>query len=84
MRTAPSLQPTTRPVINHLVAVVADQFQFVAVALFRLLAFDRRDDAPRSSAGANHIFVGDTQQIPLLDRQLDVHRRHLLHRLDHF
>jgi len=54
------------------------------VALGLLLLLDGRHDAPRGAAGTDDVLVGDGQQVALLDRELNVKPRNLLHRLHHF
>lgn len=68
----------------YLIAIVADEFKFVLGSLVLLFLFDGRDNAPRGSTCANHIFVGHAQQVSFFHRQFHVHRCHLLHRLHHF
>lgn len=78
------LDEKTRLWEAYLTAVVADEFEFVFGTLVLLFLLNGGNDAPRSTASAYHVLVGDAEQVPLLDRQFNVHRGHLLHGLDHF
>lgn len=63
--------------------VILNQRDLLLVALGLLLLLDGRDDAPRGTAGADDVLVGDREQVPLLDGQLLVRGRDGLHVLDH-
>lgn len=66
-----------------LLAVLLDQGNLALVALGLLLLLDRGDDTPRGTAGTNDVLVGDGQEIPLLNGELNVGRGNDLHVLDH-
>ena len=67
-----------------LLAVLLDKGDLLLVALGLLLLLDRGDDAPRRTAGADDVLVGDRQEIPLLDGELLVCGGNILHVLHHF
>jgi hypothetical protein len=67
----------------NLLAVFLDEADLGRVALGLLLLLNRGDDSPRRTASANYIFVGDRQEIPLLDAQITVLGGDDLHVLDH-
>ena len=67
-------------------AVVADEDDVVVVLAGLLLLLDGGDDAPCGAEGADHVLVGDGEEVPLLHRQLRRRSRphhQLLHELDH-
>jgi len=66
-----------------LLAVLLDQTDLGGVALGLLLLLDRGDDSPRRTAGTDDVFVGDGEQIPLLDSQIAVLGGNNLHVLNH-
>ena len=66
-----------------LLTVLLDQADLGLVALALLLLLDGGDDAPRGTASANDVLVGDGQKVPLLDGQLLVGGGDSLHVLDH-
>lgn len=66
-----------------LLAVLLDQGNLALVALGLLLLLDRGNNAPRGTAGTNDVLVGDGQEIPLLNGELNVGRGNDLHVLDH-
>lgn len=66
-----------------LLAVLLDQSDLALVALGLFLLLDRSDDSPRSTAGTNDVLVGDGQEIPLFNGELDVVRGNDLHVLNH-
>lgn len=68
----------------NLLSVVSDHLDLSFVALGLLLLLNGRDDPPRCSARTNHILVGDRKEIALLDGELLVGRRDMLHVFDHF
>ncbi|KAL0700998.1 hypothetical protein Bca4012_057120 [Brassica carinata] len=53
-------------------SVVLDRRDVVVVAAALLLLLDRRDDAPRGTASADHVLVSDGEEIALLDGELAV------------
>ena len=66
-----------------LLTVLLDKGDLGLVALALLLLLDGGDDAPRGTASANDVLVGDGQKVPLLDGQLLVGGGDSLHVLDH-
>lgn len=54
----------------NLLAVVADDGDVLLGALGFLLLLDGRNNAPRGTAGANHVLVGDREEIALVDSEL--------------
>lgn len=54
----------------NLLAVVADDGDVLLGALGFLLLLDGRNNAPRGTAGANHVLVGDGEEIALVDSEL--------------
>lgn len=66
-----------------LLAVLLDQGNLALVALGLLLLLDRGNNAPRGTAGTNDVLVGDGQEIPLLNGELNIGRGNDLHVLDH-
>lgn len=66
-----------------LLAVLLDQSDLGLVAFGFLLLFNRGDDSPRGTAGTNDVLVGDRQEIPLLNSELNIGRGNNLHVLNH-
>lgn len=62
-----------------LVAVVADGGDVLVGALGLLLLLDRRNDAPAGAAGADHVLVGNREEVALVDGELTAQLGHLLH-----
>ena len=60
-------------------AVLLDGGHVLVGALGLLLLLDRGDDAPRGTAGANNVLVGNRQQVALVDRELAADLGNLLH-----
>jgi hypothetical protein len=54
----------------NLLAVVADDGDVLLGALGFLLLLDGRNNAPGSTAGANHVLVGDGEEIAFVDSEL--------------
>jgi hypothetical protein len=52
-----------------LLAVLADGSDVLVGALGLLLLLDGGDDAPRSSAGADNVLVGNREKVALIDAQ---------------
>mmetsp|Transcript_54807 Transcript_54807/g.174130 ORF Transcript_54807/g.174130 Transcript_54807/m.174130 type:complete len:266 (+) Transcript_54807:336-1133(+) len=69
----------------NLCAVLLDKLDVLVVALGLLLLLDGGDDAPGRAAGADHVLVGDGEEVALLDVELLVagHLGHGLHVLLH-
>ena len=53
-----------------LLPVTLDHGNLSFVALGLLLLLDGGDDAPRSTAGTDHVLVGDGQKVALIDGEL--------------
>jgi len=51
----------------NLLTIVTDGTNMLVRALRFLLLLDGRDDAPRSTSGADHVFVGDREQVSFVD-----------------
>ena len=66
-----------------LLAIVLDEGNLRVVALGLLLLFDRGDNSPGGTPGADDVLVGDRQEIPLFDREFLVGRGDVLHVLHH-
>ena len=64
-------------------SVLLDLLDVGGVALGLLLLLDGRDDPPGSTAGTDDVLVGDREQVPLLDGELNVELGNGLHGLDH-
>lgn len=60
-----------------LLAVVTDDANMLIRALGLLFLLDAGDDAPGSTARANHVLVGNREEVALIDRKLaaDLSRR---------
>ena len=54
----------------NLLAVVANDSDVLVRALGLLFLLDAGDDAPRSTAGADHVLVGHREQVALVDSEL--------------
>lgn len=67
-----------------LLAVLLDEGDLGLVALGLFFLFNGGDDSPRRTAGTDDVLVGNREEIPLLNRELDVGRGDNLHVLDHF
>lgn len=67
----------------HLVPVVLDPARVVVVPFRVFLLLDGREDPPRGPAGADHVLVADGEEVPLLNRELHVEIRDILHRIHH-
>ena len=66
-----------------LLAVLLDESHLLLVALALLLLLDGGDDAPRSTASANDVLVGDGEKVALLHGEIAILRGDDLHILDH-
>ena len=53
-----------------LLTVVADDANVLVHTLSLLLLLDARDDAPRSTTGADYVLVGHGEQVTLVDGKL--------------
>lgn len=67
-----------------LLTVLLDESDLGLVALGLFFLLDGGDDSPRGTTGTDDVLVGNGEEIPLLDRELDVGRGNNLHVLDHF
>ncbi len=67
-----------------LLAVLLDGGDVLVGALGLLLLLNGGDDAPRGTAGADNILVGDAEQVALVDGELATNLGNLLHVGDHF
>ena len=66
-----------------LVAVLLDGGDVLLGALGLLLLLDGGDDAPRGTAGANNVLVGDAEEVELVNGELAAELGDLLHVGDH-
>lgn len=66
-----------------LAAVLLDGGDVLVRALGLLLLLNRRDNAPRGTAGTNDVLIGDREKVTLLDSELLVGKGNGLHLLDH-
>ena len=66
-----------------LVAVLLDGGDVLVGALGLLLLLDGGNDAPRGTAGADDVLVGNAEEVALIDGQLTANLSHLLHVGDH-
>nr|GLL39222.1 Os04g0462550 [Ipomoea trifida] len=72
--------------VEELEDAVADRGDVVVVAAALLLLLDGGDDTPGGTASADHVLVGDGEEVALLNRQLlgaVCGRHNLLHELHH-
>ena len=67
----------------NLLAVLLDEGDLGLVALGLFFLLDGGDDSPRRTASTNDVLVGNREEIPLLNRKLNVGRGNDLHVLDH-
>ena len=66
LQVSPSMQCT------HLLSVGPDELELVLGGLVLLLLLDGGDDPPGGPARADHVLVGDREQVPLLHGELHV------------
>ena len=64
-------------------AVLLDGSDVLVGALGLFLLLDRGDDAPRGTAGADDVLVGDAEKVALVDGELAAELGNLLHVGDH-
>lgn len=68
----------------NLLAVLLNGRDVLVGAFGLLLLLNGGDDAPRRTAGADHVLVGNTEQVALIHGELAANLGHLLHVGDHF
>jgi hypothetical protein len=68
----------------NLLAVVLDGGDVLVGALGLLLLLNGGDDAPRGTAGADDVLVGNAEQVALVNGELATNLGNLLHVGDHF
>lgn len=68
----------------NLLAVLLDDGNVLLRALALFLLLDGGDDAPRGTAGADHVLVSDAEEVALIDGELAAELGDLLHVRDHF
>ena len=67
-----------------LLTVLLDKSDLGLVALGLFFLLNGGDDSPRRTAGTNDVLVGNGEEIPLLDGEVNIGRGNDLHVLDHF
>jgi hypothetical protein len=61
----------------NLLTIITDGANMLVRALRFLLLLDRRDDAPRSTSGADHVLVGDREQVSFVDGEFSTKLFHV-------